>query len=148
MKSVNIHIHARKIVALALLLLVFCFTSTAMAAGQTVDLIKKLPITGSSFEYTKTIPNNPPHTLTIQSAKVTLSPENAIGTLDSIVITGPDGREFGCSNIKVKNGSNLIKDCGGNAVLKAGGSTTYAVKGSGFGPESKTIISVQLLSDP
>jgi hypothetical protein len=143
----NIQTRATKIVTLAVLLLLVCFTSTAMAAGNTVDLMKKIPIKGSTFEYSRTIPNNPSETLTIRSARVTLLPATATGTLDSIVITGPDGREFGCTGVKVTNGINLIKSCGGPATLKAGGATTYAVKGSNFGPESETTISVQLSSE-
>ncbi len=148
MNSRHMQIRLTKIITVALSLLVFCWTSTAMAASNSIDLMKTIPINGTGFEYSKTIPNDPPETITIRSVQVTLLPPTATGTLDSIVITGPEGREFGCTGVKVKNGSDLIKACGGSAILKAGGSTTYAVKGSNFGPESKTVISVRLLSDP
>ena len=143
----HVQIRASKIMTVILALWMFCWTPTAMAASNPMHIMEKLTINGKDLDYTRTADNDPPVTTTIRSAKVTLSPPNATGTLETIMITGPEGLEFGCSNIKVKNGIDLIKACGGPATLKAGGSTTYKVTGKEFGPESQTIITVDLSDD-
>jgi hypothetical protein len=71
----------------------------------------------------------------IRSAIVSVIPENAVGSIDSIIITGANGkREFGCTPSKVKQGTNLIRACGGPAVLESG-DVRYEAKGSNFGSE-------------
>lgn len=81
--------------------------------------------------------------LIIGSAVVSL-PEGETGTIDQIVITGPDGqREFGCENIKVENGTDLIKSCGGPAYLKAG-KTKYQARGSNFQPNPNVKLGIDL----
>ena len=80
----------------------------------------------------------------VRSVIVTLEPSTttdpASGIIDEIKITREDVKgqeiiEFGCSNIKVKNGDDLTLICGGTAVLEPG-PTTYFAKGYDFGTES------------
>ncbi|HLO85443.1 MAG TPA: hypothetical protein VK203_10630 [Nostocaceae cyanobacterium] len=123
--------------------LTFCFPATATAGTKLlVDQIQECAfINGGSFSVDKT--GDVPLTTVITSAILSL-PANETGIIESIVITGPDGqREFGCENIKVKNGTDLIKACGGNAFLKAG-KTNYKAKGSNFQPILDTVFSVNL----
>ncbi|WP_156481641.1 hypothetical protein [Anabaena sp. 4-3] len=127
--------------AFALSCLMFCFPTGAMADSCSPGAypiggspFKTIKIQGGSFEVA-----TPVACLTerrvIRAVTVSLKPETATGSIDTIVITGPGGkREFGCVDQKVKNGTNLIKACGGTAVLEPG-DTIYSAKGSGFGSE-------------
>jgi hypothetical protein len=71
-------------------------------------------------------------------------PEGETGTIAEIAITGPSGKIFGCKNIQVQNGTDLIKSCGGPAYLKAGKST-YSARGSNFQPQTDLKLKVKLL---
>lgn len=85
----------------------------------------------------------PEPSLTVRSAIVSL-PAGESGTIQSIIITGPDGaREFGCSNIKIKDGTDLIKACGGPAVLKPG-TTRYQANGKDFIPNPDVPFGISL----
>jgi hypothetical protein len=70
------------------------------------------------------------------------------GVVKSIKITRKVGNddviEFGCVNLKVSQGTDLIKSCGGPALLAAG-ETTYQAAGADFGPEPNGTFSIQLL---
>jgi hypothetical protein len=71
---------------------------------------------------------------------VSLEPPDQTGTIDAIVITRPNGkREFACAGLKVQNGTDLIKSCGGPAVLETG-ETTYVAMGSGFAPNPNAVL--------
>ncbi|NEQ98871.1 MAG: hypothetical protein F6K30_19480 [Cyanothece sp. SIO2G6] len=87
-------------------------------------------------------------TRVIRSVIVSFQPEDVTGTISSISIvrgTPPEDAhkfentddwtdkvtEFGCSNIKVKNGDDLVISCGGTAVLKPG-MTFYSAAGKDF----------------
>lgn len=138
MNALNKFFRSVKVLVLTFAFLLCFLSSTPMADAQEI-CVKQGPIsiTNGSFSYAKTNKNGP--AFTVRSAIVSL-PDGETGDLNSIIITGPDGiREFGCGSIKypikVKNGTNLIGACGGTAVLKAG-STTYAAKGSNFGPSN------------
>lgn len=133
MNSLNKVLNSFKILAVTFSLLLCFFTSPAIAAQEHCRPPKgPIHVQNASFDYSNT--GNINHDFTVRSAIVSL-PEGETGTIDEIIITGPDGnREFGCSNIKVKNGTNLIPACGGPAVLKAG-TTTYQAKGSYFEPQ-------------
>ena len=127
-------------VTLSVLLCLFVSNVTAAHAF----CLKEGPITITKGSFDFSTKNDSPE-FTVRSAIVSL-PEGESGNIDEIIITGPEGqREFGCFNIKgVKNGTNLISDCGGPAVLKAG-KTVYKAKGSGFDPESNvTDFSIKL----
>lgn len=77
------------------------------------------------------------------SAAIVSLPEGESGTIDSINITGPNHeKEFGCENLDVVNGTDLIKSCGGVAYLKEG-KTTYAAMGSHFKPDTTLKIALQ-----
>jgi hypothetical protein len=132
-----------KILIVCAVLILSSFTSVAMA-DTNIDVLKSLPVEGGDFKYSVT--RNLPVSATIRSAVVALAPVSETGTIDAIVITGPNGkREFACSGLKVQNGTDLIQSCGGPAVLESG-DTTYTAIGSGFSPNSKTRLSVDLKS--
>ncbi|WP_293123613.1 hypothetical protein [Microcoleus sp. bin38.metabat.b11b12b14.051] len=109
------------------------------------DITETIYITGGKFTVDlKAIPV--PNNLTVRSAVVTL-PAREIGILNSISIIGPDGSsEFGCVNTRVRNGTDLIKACGGPAVLKAG-NTQYTAEGSDFRPNPDVPFSITLSPD-
>lgn len=126
-----------KILAICAVLVVGLFAPSAMADMR----VGPIPIKGGSFNIHSVGSINQQ---TVRSAIVALEPANETGTIEAIVITGPEGeRELGCPNLKVENGIDLIQSCGGPAVLKAG-ETTYMAKGSGFDPNSEVILSVNL----
>lgn len=132
-----------KILSICAVLMLGLFAPSAMAeTGSSINHLKSIPIEGGSFKV------NPVKLIdtqkTIRSAVVSLVPADETGTIDAIVITGPNGkREFGCAGLKVENGIDLIKSCGGPAVLESG-QTSYMAMGSGFGPSSKARLSVDL----
>lgn len=147
MISLKMTIRATRIVAFALSVLIFCFTTPVMAAPSpfaALIITQKAQITGGKFTVNRTTEPLPARTV-IRSAKLSL-PSGETGTINKIQITGPNGLEFGCQNIKVKDGINLIKACGGPAVLEAGGPINYVAEGSSFGPELNTELQV-VLSD-
>jgi hypothetical protein len=80
--------------------------------------------------------------LRVGSAVLSL-PDGETGTIEEIAITGPDGKIFGCKNLKVQNGTDLIQSCGGPAYLKVG-TTTYYAKGSNFQPQTDLKLRVKL----
>ncbi|MDJ0508326.1 MAG: hypothetical protein QNJ64_03570 [Crocosphaera sp.] len=133
MSLLNKFTRSLKIVVVTFSVLLCLLVSNVMAAQAFCLEEGPVTITKGSFDFSTK--NDSPE-FTVRSAIVSL-PEGESGNIDEIVITGPDGqREFGCFNIKgVANGTNLISDCGGPAVLKAG-NTVYQAKGSGFNPES------------
>ncbi|MEO1427787.1 MAG: hypothetical protein AAFV71_01725 [Cyanobacteria bacterium J06633_8] len=132
-----------KILAICAVLILGLFSPTAMAENHG-DMLKSISIEGGSFKVNPVKPLN--HQATIRSAVVALEPANETGTIDAIVITGPDGkREFGCAGLKIKNGTDLIKSCGGPAILEPG-ATSYMAIGSGFAPNSNAKLSVDLKS--
>ncbi|WP_414623426.1 hypothetical protein [Calothrix sp. CCY 0018] len=132
-----------KILAICAVLILGLFAPAAMADAN-MGVLKSIPIQGGSFKVNPVQHIN--HQETIRSAVVALEPANETGTIDAIVITGPNGkREFGCSGLKVKDGTDLIQSCGGPAVLEPG-ETSYMAMGSGFDPNSKVILSVDLKS--
>ncbi|MBD2666021.1 hypothetical protein [Richelia sinica] len=138
-----------KIFAFALSLLIFFGASTGTAnaaSGQFFDTISEcVPVINGSFNVN--LPGPVDNTTIIRSALVSLVPSGQSGLINSIVITGPDGsREFGCVNTKVQSGTDLIRACGGPAILEAG-NTTYEAKGTNFGPSSKIKFCVNLSSD-
>jgi hypothetical protein len=145
MNSLKKPMRLAKIWALALSFLMLCFPAVAMAAtGSFTEAVEEsIMITGGSFNVN--LPGPVPMPITIRSAVVSLPPGET-GTVNQIVITGPDGkREFGCQNIKVQNGTDLIKECGGSAVLQAG-KTIYEAQGSDFGPNPDVLFSIDLES--
>jgi hypothetical protein len=133
-------------VVFALSLLMFSFPKTAMAdCGPVGDIgFKELPVQNGDFNYKNT--KKLPYPAVVRSVKVCLEPPSATGRIEQILITGPDGRiEFGCYPYAVEQGTNLIRACGGPAVLMPG-DTTYQAIGSGFTPENVRL-TVNLSSD-
>ncbi|BAY31344.1 hypothetical protein NIES2107_32030 [Nostoc carneum NIES-2107] len=136
-----------KIFAFVLSFVMLFFSAPVMAdtiTAPTLRIIEKAAITGGKLSVNTTTTSLPATTV-IRSAQLLL-PAGETGTINKIQISGPNGLEFGCQNIKVQDGVNLIKACGGPAVLQAGGSITYIAEGSGFTPEENTNITV-VLSD-
>jgi hypothetical protein len=148
MNSLKMFIKPAKILAFALSFLILCFTTTAMAVPNTLATLiitEKAQISGGKFSIDTTTPALPATTV-IRSAKLFLEPGET-GTINNIKITGPNGVQFGCQNIKVQNGVNLIKACGGPAVLETGSPITYVAEGSDFAPKLNTEITVVLSDD-
>jgi hypothetical protein len=140
-------------VAFALSLLMFCFPTTAMAFSCTPGEPVVNP--GSPFKEI-TIPHGGSFDVNtgivclagsraIRAVTVSLQPTNVTGKIDEIIITGPNGREFGCNPGTVSNGLNLINTCGGPAILEAG-DTVYSAKGS-FSGSSPVKLKVEFSSD-
>ncbi|MCC5624182.1 hypothetical protein [Nostoc sp. CHAB 5715] len=163
MNSLKMFINPAKIFAFAVSFIIFCFTTSAIPSVSfstrrsananaapstlaTLIITEKASITGGTFSIDTTTPNPLPATTVIRSAKLFLPPGET-GTINKIKITSPNGLKFGCQDIKVKDGVDLIKACGGPAVLEAGGPITYVAEGSGFAPELNTNITVVLSDD-
>ena len=148
MNSLKMFRNPAKILAFALSFIIFCFTTGAIAAPSTfatLIITEKAPITGGKFSINTTTTPLPAKTV-IRSAKISLA-AGETGTINKIKITGPNGLEFGCQDIQVKNGVDLIKACGGPAVLEAGGAITYVAEGSGFATKPNTNLTVVLSDD-
>lgn len=132
--------------AFALSFLMFFFPTTAMANSCQAapgTVFKELPVNRGSFRYAVTKPVE--KELAIRSVIVCLDPPIATGKIESIIIDGPSGREFGCFPTRVRQGTNLISACGGPAILRRG-ETTYRASGSGFTPE-QVKLTVSLSTD-
>ncbi|MBD2449777.1 hypothetical protein H6G76_21930 [Nostoc sp. FACHB-152] len=148
MNLLKMFIKPAKVLAFALSFLILCFTTTAMAVPNTfatLIITEKAQIKGGKFSIDTTTPALPATTV-IRSAKLVLAPGET-GTINKIKITGSNGIEFGCQNIKVKDGVDLIKACGGPAVLEASGPITYVAEGSDFAPKRNTQLQVVLSDD-
>lgn len=136
-----------KIFAFALSFLILCFPTAAMArmpatANLLDEIEKSIPVQNGEFSVNM---KAPVPSSTIRSAIVSLPPGET-GRVNKIVITGPnEQREYGCQNITVQNGTDLIKACGGPAVLLAG-ETIYQAEGSDFSPNPNVQFSVTLTS--
>lgn len=148
----KLSIHLVEIALMALTILFLCVPGSAMADSSTLlktlqgAISEQIEITGGGFSISPPLETAVPQPITIRSAVVSL-PEGETGTLEKIIITGPTGeREFGCFNIKIQNGTDLIKSCGGPAVLEAG-KTLYEAQGNHFAPDLDTTFSVSLTSD-
>ncbi|MBD2165252.1 hypothetical protein H6G04_12680 [Calothrix membranacea FACHB-236] len=136
-----------KVFAFVLSFLMLFFNAPVIAdtiTSPTLRIIETDQVTGGKLSVNTTTKSLPATTV-IRSAKLFL-PAGETGTINKIQITGPNGLAFGCQNIKVQDGVDLIKACGGPAVLQAGGQITYIAEGSGFAPEENTKITV-VLSD-
>lgn len=138
-----------KILAVILTCSVFLFLQNAIAASESDCLIPPtVNIENGEFDLNNLPIIDIPKPLRIASAVVSL-PEGETGLIEQIKITntslpmGENEIEFGCVNLKVQNGTDLIKSCGGPAYLKAG-NTKYEAKGSKFNPESKVAFSIKL----
>lgn len=132
-----------KTLIVVLTICLFAFSPMAIASTDNMlDVISEevhIKNEGFSVNHLGTVP----HPLRIQAAIVSL-PEGESGTIDSIDIIGPNNeREFGCENIDVVNGTDLIKLCGGYAYLKEG-KTTYIASGSNFKPDVNTTFGIEL----
>ncbi|MFP4409972.1 hypothetical protein [Coleofasciculus sp.] len=145
MNSLKKSIHLAMILAFALSFIMFCFPTVAMAdtctnpgnpvPNPTVPFDgRMIHVENGKFDVdTQVRCLNKPKV--IRAAIVSLYPATATGSIDQIVITGPNGkREFGCTPRKVVQGTDLIAACGGPAVLEAG-DVRYQAQGSGFGEE-------------
>ncbi|GAA6621768.1 hypothetical protein [Scytonema sp. NUACC26] len=115
------------------------------SAFATLIITEQAPIIGGKFSIDTTT-DSLPSTTVIRSAKLFLAPEET-GTINKIKITGANGIQFGCQDIKVKNGVDLIKACGGPAVLEVGGAINYVAEGNNFEPQLDSKIKVVLSDD-
>lgn len=138
-----------KFFALVLSVLLFVGVTPALAYVMPAAPTFSVDISGGTFDVNVDVPNPLPKRFVVRSATISLPPGET-GTIDSIVITGPtaanpDGeRVFGCNNVKVKNGIDLIKACGGPAELLTGGTLVYKASGSGFGPRGSVKLGITL----
>ncbi len=146
MNSLKKPMRLAKILAFALSFLMFCFPTAAMAApGNFLDgVTQQIPITKGKFFVSATglVPQLPP----IQTAVVSLSPSEEMGRVNTILIIGPEGQpELSCQGISVKNGTDLIKECGiSTPVTLEAGLTSYTAQGSNFSPNPEGTFSVEL----
>lgn len=153
MKSLQKLWQSVSLLLVCLSLVIFGFATSAIASIQVADapcifgkefILCEAQITGG--EFTVKAPASVPGPITVRSAVLSL-PDDETGKITKIVITGPDNqREFGCENINVKNGTNLIKECGGPAVLKPG-DTLYIAAGNNFKPDPDLSFGVTLRSE-
>ncbi len=139
--------------AIAVSFLTFFFPATAMAdagapSAKTTDIFKSISVKDGTFgvQRKRVIETTEP----VRSAIVSL-PDAETGVIESIQIVNiaPDGHEeieFGCSNLKVKNKTDLIASCGGPAILKPG-LTVYRASGKDFKPTPDFILGVDLGPD-
>lgn len=146
MNSLKKFIQTAKLLAFTLLLVISCFPTAAMAisqpnSGDFLGLPQSVTIENGSFDVkvTGTLKED----TRIGSAIISLPPGET-GVIEEIIILGPDGRiKYGCKNKPVKTDIDLIRECGEPAYLLQG-ETTYFAKGSGFKPELKTTLKVDL----
>lgn len=147
MKTVKELVRNLSIVAVTFAFILFLIAPSAKAytnsMSEVQSIIESIEIKDGGFDLSKGVVGQVPEDLRIASAVVTL-PAGETGLINSIAISGPDGqREFGCENLKVTNGTDLIKSCGGPAYLAAG-KTTYMAQGSNFQPQGDVKFSVTL----
>lgn len=139
-----------KLVAFALSILLL-LSSTPATAAVIPPSPFKASITGGQFSVDTVSPPLSAETV-IRRAIISL-PSSETGKITSIKITGiiPNKTEeqilFNCSNIKVQDGVDLIKVCGGPAELLAGVELRYQASGMGFNPDGNTILEVLLRDD-
>ncbi len=147
MNSLKKIIQTAKVLTFTLLLVISCFPTSAMAlskpnVGDFLGLPQSVHIVNGSFDIT--IPGELKEDTRVGSAIISLPPGGESGLIEKILISGPDGKiEYGCQNNPVATGVDLIRVCGGPAYLLKG-PTTYTAKGSGFGPELNTTLTVDL----
>jgi len=131
------------ICALAISLMMLCLPTVAIADTQSClkETEKAAVIHKGSFDFTRYCCVNSQKNF--RSVVVSL-PDGETGIINSLVIIGSDKqKEFGCQNIQIQNGTDLIKQCGGPVVLKEG-LTRYHAQGSGFNPNLDLLFSVHL----
>jgi hypothetical protein len=145
-----------KVLALFAVTLSILLMSVPLPASA--DLIPTPPltakITGGSFTVDTQPVDNPLTQKTVVRQAILTLPRGETGTISSITITdsitdaNPAGkRVFGCTNVKVKNGTDLIKACGGPSELSPGGKFRYQAQGSGFGPKTDLTFQVKLFDN-
>lgn len=147
MNSLKKPMRLAKILVVILSFLIISFSTPTLA--DTINLTdvagKGIPesIQITKGKFSVDVKAKVPSQVTIRRAVVSL-PSGETGKVNKIIITGPNGkREFGCQGIKVKDGTDLIKACGGPAILEAG-TTSYIAEGSNFGPNPDTKLKVDL----
>jgi hypothetical protein len=147
MNSLKKFIQTAKVLAFTVLLVILCLPTNAMAlslpkVGDFLGLPQSVPIVDGSFDVSVT--GTLKEDTRIGSAVISLPPSGETGIIEEIIISGPDGKiEYGCQNEPVTTGTDLIMQCGGPAYLIQG-ETTYRAKGSGFEPESKATLTINL----
>ncbi|WP_013320960.1 hypothetical protein [Gloeothece verrucosa] len=137
--------------AIAISFVTFFFPATAMAdvgVPSAKDIFKSIAIQNGTFKLQRerVLDMAEP----VRSAIVAL-PDGETGMIEliQIVNVSPNGQqeiEFGCSNLKVKNKTDLIQSCGGPAILKPG-LTIYRASGKDFGPALDVTLGVDLKPD-
>ncbi|HEY9623114.1 MAG TPA: hypothetical protein V6C78_22350 [Crinalium sp.] len=149
MKALKSMAKVAKLFALVLSILLFVSSTPALAYVIPAAPTFAVDIAQGKFDVNVRVPNPLSKRFVVRSAVVSLPPGET-GTIDSIVITGPTaadpngGRLFGCSNIKVQNGIDLIKACGGPAELLTGGTLVYQASGSNFSPNEDIKLGIAL----
>jgi hypothetical protein len=135
-----------KTFALVLSILLFFSSGPAMAKVICTNADLVATVTNGSFKVSTPLIKNPLDKQTTVRRAILVLPEGEVGTIKSIKISGKikksdgtlaDANVFGCVNTNVKNGIDLIKACGGPAVIPD--QTTleefqYQAEGIGFGP--------------
>jgi hypothetical protein len=148
MNSLKMSIPVAKIFAVVVACFLLCFPTTVIAAPMTLGaLVFTSPAVSTDFDgnfKVDALKVPLPADVTVRRAILSLPPGET-GKISNIEITNPTGLTFGCKNIKVKDGIDLIQACGGPAALKTGGDVTYTAKGGCFSPGIK--FSVKLFDD-
>ncbi len=142
-----------KFFAFTLALFILFSSNVAIASQIPTPFPLKIDISGGTFSVdTKEIDSPLTDKVVVRRAILSL-PSDQKGTINSIQITAPTvakpegGLIFGCNNIKVKDGTDLIKACGGPAELLPGGKLRYKAEGSGFDPNETVSFEVKLYDD-
>lgn len=148
-----------KAFALALSILLFFSSAPAMAKVICTNAELVATVTNGSFKVsTPLLPNPLTGKATVRRAILVL-PDGEFGTIKTIKISGKlrqsdgtlvDANVFGCNNTNVRNGTDLIKACGGPAVIPD--NTTleefqYQAEGIGFGPNPNFKFNIVLFDD-
>ena len=145
-----------KIFVLALSVLIFISSTPVMATVIPVPFPLTANVKNGNFTV---VPRNAPNPLTgklVVRRAILILPDGEVGTIKSIKITGERKDDstiqnlFGCVNVNVKNGTDLIKACGGPAELLGMDQLKdlrYQAEGTGFGPNPNVKFEVVLFDD-
>jgi hypothetical protein len=146
-----------KVFALALSILLFISSMPAMATVIPIPFPLTATVKNGNFSVSPKQAKNPlPAGKLVVRRAILILPDGEFGTIKSIKITGERQDDstvqnlFGCSNINVRNGIDLIKACGGPAELLGIDKLKdlrYQAEGTGFGPNPNIKFEVVLFDD-
>jgi hypothetical protein len=152
----RISIQLAKILSLALSVILFMNASPAVASVIPTPFPLTANVKGGSFTVDTKEVKNPLTSKAVVRRAILILPDGEFGTIKSIKITGrkkagePIQNLFGCVNTNIKNGTDLIKACGGPAEipdLSKLETFQYQAEGTGFGPNPNIKFEVVLFDD-